>query len=150
MMSIANPKYVSELNELAQRSTDSAQAYQRALEEVDSGKLAAFCKRRVQEREKLAGQLRVRVEQLGEAPEEGGTLAGTAEKVLGKAKSIVMDDEQAILSELIRVEESLKDSFERYSQATTPELAQHEILGYYAEIAKTCSQLEELKADNAA
>lgn len=144
-MPIANPKYVSELNELAQRCTDSAGAYRRALLSVDSGRLAAFCKRRAQDREKLAGQLRIRVKEYGESPHEGGTVSGAAEKVLGEAKSLVMDDEDAILSELVAVEEALKEFCERYAEATASDSENYDISEDYAEITKSCAMLKELK-----
>lgn len=88
-MPIDNPKSVIELNELARLCTDSAETYRRALDIVDSPRLAAFCKQQAEERDVMAGQLRIRVDEWGETAEEGGTVVGAAEKTLTSVKSMV-------------------------------------------------------------
>lgn len=143
-MSLSNPKYVAELNELAQLCTDSADAYRRAVEQVESADLASFCKRRAESRETIAGQLRATVDQLGETPEEGGTARGTAERVLGEVRSLVGDDEEAILSELVRIEGVLKDRFEVHLDAGTAQEVDEAIARHYRTIEDDYRELSAL------
>ena len=149
-MSISNPKYVSELDELAQRCTDCAEAYRRAMEQVESAQLAGFLKRRADQRDKLAGQFRTRIDQLGETPEEGGTLRGSMEKVLAEAKGLVGDNEKAVLSEVVRMEGVLKDRLAFFLDAGVPPEAQAAIKGLSAEVENDFRQLCDLVGERVA
>lgn len=141
-MSVSNPKYVSELNELAQLCTDCADAYRRAVDQIAAADLASFCKRRAESREMLAGQFRMRVDALGEAPVEGGTLRGTMEKLVGEARSLIGDEDKAILSELVRIEGVLKDRLEFFLGAGVPVEAEAAIRRHRETIADDFRELQ--------
>ena len=149
-MSIPNPKYVSELNELAKLCTDSAETYRRAVDVLESPRLAAFCKQQAEDREMIAGQFRVRVDELGQDAEEGGTVRTVAEKVVSEIESLFSGDGQAILSELIRVDGHLKERFEALLQGGVPPGSEGVIETGYRVVKDGYRALTELAANDAA
>ena len=140
-MPIPNPKYVAELNELAELCTDSAEAYRRAVQSVGSADLAAFCKRCAEERELMADQFRLRIEELSETVDEGGTLRGAAERLVSEAKSLVGDDEEAILTELVRLEGRLRERFEDFLDSGLPAEAESMLKKYYGTMSTSYRNL---------
>lgn len=143
-MSIPNPKYVSELNELAQLSSDCAETYERAAEIVEQADLAGFCKRRAEERRVMAGQFRILVDELGEKAAEGGTIRGAVEKLVSESKGLVMDDTEAVLTELVRIEGHLKERCETFLDASTPSETTDLLNKHYDTIARGYRELQAL------
>lgn len=145
-MVISNPKYVSELNEIAQLCTDLAESHERAVQTVTSSQLAGFCKRRAEEYRRMAKQFRLRIDELGETPDEGGSLRGAAEKVLSDVKGIVGDDEDAIISEVSRLEDQIVERFELFLDAGVPPEADSLIRKCHSTVADGYAELQRLSA----
>lgn len=110
-------KYTEEisnkLNELLIKNYDAEKGYMNAAENVDSPTLKIFFKRRATERSEFAKELRIEILQYGEIPEKTGSFEGTMHRNWMTLKSLFStNDEEAILEEAIRGEESSLEEYD--------------------------------------
>jgi len=111
-------KYTEEisnkLNELLVKNYDAEQGYIEAYKNVESNDLKMFFKRRASERSDFAKELRTEILQYGQIPEDSGSFKGALHRNWMNLKSLFSsNDDQAILEEAIRGEES---SLEEYDE----------------------------------
>jgi uncharacterized protein (TIGR02284 family) len=101
------------LNTLIKTVNDSIQGYQESAKDIGNQRLASLFQDRAMERQKVATMLQAEVGRLGGDPSDGGSILGSAHQVFLNMKSAITGkDDDAILAEVQRGEEYLRDKFD--------------------------------------
>lgn len=109
-----NQDQISTLNELIETTIDSITGYEDSAKNVDNERFRQIFRQRADERQRVVEDLRSEVRRLGGNPEEGGTFLGKAHQRFEDLKAAVTGrDEKAIINEVERGEDYLKEKFER-------------------------------------
>lgn len=109
-----NQSQITILNELIETTLDSVTGYEDSAENVDNDSLRETFRKRADERQKVASDLRSEVRRLGGDPEESGTFLGKAHQRFEDLKAAITGrDEKAIVNEVERGEDYLKAKFEK-------------------------------------
>ncbi len=104
---------ISTLNTLIATTIDSITGYEDAAENVDSERFREIFRQRASERQRVVEDLRSEVRRLGGNPEDDGSFMGkTHQRFLDLKAAIAGRDEKAIVSEVERGEDYLKEKFE--------------------------------------
>ena len=104
---------ISTLNTLIATTIDSITGYEDSAQNIDSERLREIFRQRADERQRVVEELRSEVRRLGGDPEEGGSFMGKAHQRFEDLKAAVTGrDEKAIINEVERGEDYLKDKFE--------------------------------------
>ena len=108
-----NGNDVSTLNSLIKTLNDSINGYQESAKDIGNQRFATMFQERAQERQGIVSQLQAEVARLGGDPDSGGSLLGGAHQVFLDMKSAITGkDDDAILAEVQRGEEYLRDKFD--------------------------------------
>ena len=108
-----NGNDVSTLNSLIKTLNDSINGYQESAKDIGNQRFATMFQERAQERQGIVSQLQAEVARLGGDPNSGGSLLGGAHQVFLDMKSAITGkDDDAILAEVQRGEEYLRDKFD--------------------------------------
>ena len=112
---------ITTLNTLIATLIDSVTGYDDAAANIDgSSRLQALFRERATERRQVVEDLRGEVSRLGGDPEDDGSFLGkTHQRFLDLKASITGRDEQAIVNEVERGEDYLKDKFETALKSDT-------------------------------
>ena len=106
-------KAISTLNTLIATTIDSITGYEDSAQNIDSQRLREIFRQRANERQDIVEQLRAEVRRLGGKPEDGGSFLGKAHQRFEDLKAAVTGrDEKAIINEVERGEDYLKQKFE--------------------------------------
>ena len=109
----ANTKEVSVLNTLIATLLDSVDGFQKSAGDIDNSALADKFNARARERQAAVAKLQAAVASLGGNPEDDGTFLGGAHRAFQSLKEAVMSrDDKAIVAEIERGEDYLKNKFE--------------------------------------
>lgn len=101
------------LNTLIATLLDSVDGYQKSAGDIENQALADKFNSRARERQSAVAKLQAAVAAAGDNPEDDGTLLGGAHRVFLNLKEAVMGrDDKAIVSEIERGEDYLKEKFE--------------------------------------
>ncbi|MFC7536765.1 PA2169 family four-helix-bundle protein [Sphingomonas sp. GCM10030256] len=101
------------LNTLTATLIDSVNGYSDAAEDAQLGRFQQIFRQRADERSKLAEELRAEVRRLGGNPEDDGSFLGAAHQRFMDLKSAITGrDDKAIINEVERGEDYLKEKFE--------------------------------------
>jgi uncharacterized protein (TIGR02284 family) len=104
---------IATLNTLIATTIDSITGYEDAAQNVDSERLRELFRQRASERQRSVEDLRAEVRSLGGNPEDDGTIMGkTHQRFLDLKAAIAGRDEKAIINEVERGEDYLKEKFE--------------------------------------
>jgi uncharacterized protein (TIGR02284 family) len=104
---------ISTLNTLTATLIDSVTGYEDAASNSEAGRFAQIFRERAQERQQCVQELRAEVQRLGGNPEDDGSFMGkTHQRFLDLKAAITGRDEQAIINEVERGEDYLKEKFE--------------------------------------
>jgi uncharacterized protein (TIGR02284 family) len=104
---------IATLNTLIATTIDSITGYEDAAQNVDSERLRELFRQRASERQRSVEDLRAEVRGLGGNPEDDGTIMGkTHQRFLDLKAAIAGRDEKAIINEVERGEDYLKEKFE--------------------------------------
>jgi uncharacterized protein (TIGR02284 family) len=104
---------IATLNTLIATTIDSITGYEDAAQNVDSERLRELFRQRASERRRSVEDLRAEVRRLGGNPEDDGTIMGkTHQRFLDLKAAIAGRDEKAIINEVERGEDYLKEKFE--------------------------------------
>lgn len=105
-------KDISTLNTLTGTLLDSVEGYRKAASDIDRPELASRFLARADEREAAARRLQEAVRAAGGNPTDDGTLLGGVHRsFLGLKDAITGNDDKAIINEVERGEDYLKDKF---------------------------------------
>jgi uncharacterized protein (TIGR02284 family) len=104
---------ISTLNSLIATTVDSINGYEDSAKNIDNERFREIFRQRANERQQVVEDLRTEVRRLGGDPEEGGSFLGKAHQRFEDLKAAVTGrDEKAIINEVERGEDYLKEKFE--------------------------------------
>ena len=112
-----NSHDVSVLNTLIATTLDSMKGYRESAEDSENSTHAQFFREMAEERSQVASDLQAHVRSLGGDPEMDSSTAGAAHRGWVNLKSAITGhDEQAVVNEVERGEDYLKEKFEAAMQ----------------------------------
>lgn len=104
---------ISTLNSLISTTIDSITGYEDAASNSEAGRFQQLFRDRANERQRVVEELRSEVRRLGGEPEDGGSFMGkTHQRFLDLKSAITGRNDQAIINEVERGEDYIKDKFE--------------------------------------
>ena len=110
---MASTTEIATLNTLTATLIDSVRGYRDAASHTDSGRFQEMFRKFADDRSQCAEQLRAQVTSLGGSPETDGSIMGkTHQRFLDLKAAITGHDDKAIINEVERGEDYLKDKFE--------------------------------------
>ena len=108
-----NQDQIKALNELIETTIDSITGYEDSAQNIEHERFRQIFRQRADERQQVVEDLRSEVHRLGGNPEESGTLLGkTHQRVEDLKAAITGRDEKAIINEVERGEDYLKNKWE--------------------------------------
>jgi uncharacterized protein (TIGR02284 family) len=104
---------ISTLNGLISTTIDSITGYEDAASNSEAGRFQQLFRDRASERQHVVEDLRSEVRRLGGEPEDGGSFMGKTRQLFLDLKSAITGcDDQAIINEVERGEDFIKEKFE--------------------------------------
>jgi uncharacterized protein (TIGR02284 family) len=104
---------ISTLNTLIATTIDSITGYENSAKDIDNQRFAEIFRQRANERQQIVQELREEVRRLGGDPEDSGSFMGKTHQRFEDLKAAITgQDEQAIVNEVERGEDYLKEKFE--------------------------------------
>ena len=104
---------ISTLNTLIATTIDSVNGYEDSAENIDNERFREMFRQRASERQEVVQQLREEVRRLGGNPEDDGSFLGKAHQRFEDLKAAITGrDEKAIINEVERGEDYLKEKFQ--------------------------------------
>ena len=101
------------LKTLTSTLNDSVNGYRDAADHAEGSEFQQIFRDNAAERERVAGELAGEVRRLGGTPDEDGTMLGkTHQAFLGLKAAVMGRDDKAIINEVERGEDYLKEKFE--------------------------------------
>ena len=108
-----NKDQITTLNTLTATLIDSVTGYEDAASNSDAGRFQQLFRERASERSRVVEDLRAEVRRLGGNPEDDGSFLGKShQRFLDLKAAVTGRDEQAIINEVERGEDYLKEKFE--------------------------------------
>lgn len=138
---------ISTLNTLIATTTDSINGYENSAEEVRNARFQEIFRQRATDRQRVVSKLRDEVRRLGGEPEEGGSFLGKAHQRFEDLKSAITGgDDQAIINEVERGEDYLKEKFEAALNGGTLSGESRSVVeGCYQSVREGHDQMSQLK-----
>ena len=104
---------ISTLNTLIATTIDSVTGYENSAKDIDNQRFAEIFRQRADERQQVVEDLRNEVRRLGGDPEDSGSFMGKTHQRFEDLKAAITgQDEQAVIDEVERGEDYLKEKFE--------------------------------------
>ena len=104
---------ISTLNTLIATTIDSVTGYENSAKDIGNERFAQLFRERADERQQVVQQLREEVRRLGGNPEDDGSFLGKTHQRFEDLKAAITgQDEQAVINEVERGEDYLKEKFE--------------------------------------
>jgi uncharacterized protein (TIGR02284 family) len=104
---------ISTLNTLIATTIDSVTGYEDSAKNIESEQFRTIFRQRADERQQVVEELRNEVRRLGGNPDDSGSFLGKAHQRFEDLKAAVTGrDEKAIINEVERGEDYLKEKFE--------------------------------------
>ena len=104
---------ISTLNTLIATTIDSITGYENSAKDIDNQRFAQIFRERANERQRVVQELRDEVRRLGGNPEDDGSFLGKTHQRFEDLKAAITgQDEQAVINEVERGEDYLKEKFE--------------------------------------
>ena len=104
---------ITTLNTLTATLIDSVNGFENSAKDLDSDQFRQIFRQRADERQQAVELLRTEVRRLGGDPEDGGSTLGNLHQRFEDLKSAITGkDEKAIINEVERGEDYLKEKFE--------------------------------------
>jgi uncharacterized protein (TIGR02284 family) len=111
---------ISTLNTLIATTIDSVTGYENSAEDIENSRFAEIFRKRASERQRVVSELQNEVRRLGGEPEDGGSFMGKTHQRFEDLKAAITGgDDQAIVNEVERGEDYLKEKFETALNAGT-------------------------------
>ena len=104
---------ISTLNTLIATTIDSVTGYENSAKDIENQRFAEIFRQRASERQQVVEELRSEVRRLGGDPEDSGSFMGKTHQRFEDLKAAITgQDEKAIVNEVERGEDYLKEKFE--------------------------------------
>jgi uncharacterized protein (TIGR02284 family) len=138
---------ISMLNTLIATTIDSVTGYEDSAQNIDDGRLRDIFRQRANDRQQVVDQLRSEVRRLGGNPEEDGSFLGKAHQRFEDLKAAVTGrDEKAIINEVERGEDYLKEKWQAALQSGDLTGESHDVVERcYQSIKSGHDQMSQLK-----
>jgi uncharacterized protein (TIGR02284 family) len=137
---------VGTLETLTTTLIDSVNGYRDAAENADGTKFQEIFRRNADERSRVAEELRAEIRRLGgNAPDDGSVLGATHQRFLDLKAAITGRDDAAIVNEVERGEDYLKEKFETALKADIAPETRSIIERAYQSVRKGHDQIRDLK-----
>ena len=142
-----NSESIATLNTLIATTIDSVTGYEDSAANIDNQQLAETFRQRASERQQVVEELREEVRRLGGNPEDDGSFLGKAHQRFEDLKAAVTGrDEKAIINEVERGEDYLKDKWQTALQAGTLKGESHDVVERcYQSVKQGHDQISQLK-----
>ena len=138
---------ISTLNTLIATTIDSVTGYENSAKDIDNQRFAEIFRQRADERQQVVEDLRNEVRRLGGDPEDSGSFMGKTHQRFEDLKAAITgQDEQAVINEVERGEDYLKEKFETAlnSDALSGE-ARSVVERWYQSVRSGHDQMSQLK-----
>lgn len=138
---------ISTLNTLIATTIDSVTGYENSAKDIHDDRFREMFRSRADERQKVVEELRGEVRRLGGDPEEGGSFMGKAHQRFEDLKAAITGrDEKAIINEVERGEDYLKEKFQAALQGGTLHGESHDVVERcYQSVKAGHDQISQLK-----
>ena len=137
----------STLNTLIATTIDSITGYEDSAQNIDNERFREIFRQRANERQQIVEQLRSEVRRLGGEPEDGGSFMGKAHQRFEDLKAAITGrDEKAIINEVERGEDYLKDKWQTALQSGELKGESHDLVERcYQSVKSGHDQMSQLK-----
>lgn len=138
---------ISTLNTLIATTIDSVTGYEDSAQNIDNERFREIFRQRASERQEVVEQLRAEVRRLGGNPEDDGSFLGKVHQRFEDLKAAVTGrDEKAIINEVERGEDYLKEKWQAALQSGTLHGESHDLLQrLYQSVKAGHDQMSHLK-----
>lgn len=138
---------ISTLNTLIATTIDSVTGYENSAKDIHDDRFREIFRSRADERQRVVEELRTEVRRLGGDPEEGGSFMGKAHQRFEDLKTAISGrDEKAIINEVERGEDYLKEKFQTALQSGTLHGETHDLVERcYQSVKQGHDQMSQLK-----
>ena len=143
---MANEDTISTLNELIETCKDGQNGFQEAAEGVERSDLKSLFYEYSQQRSQFAGELQSLVREIGGDPEDSGSVAAAVHRGWINIKSAVTGkDDNAILSECERGEDSAKNAYQKATEQDLPANVKTTIQEQYNAVKQAHDKIRNLR-----
>ena len=138
---------ISTLNTLIATTIDSVTGYEDSAKNIDNERFREIFRQRADERQDVVQQLRAEVRRLGGNPEDDGSFMGKAHQRFEDLKAAVTGrDEKAIINEVERGEDYLKEKWQTALQSGDLDGESHDVVERcYQSVKSGHDQMSQLK-----
>ena len=138
---------ISTLNSLIATTIDSIDGYTESARDIESTRLGTIFTQRAGERRQVASKLQAEVVRLGGTAEDDGTVLAAAHRRFVDLKSVVTgQDDKAIINEVERGEDHIKEKFEAALADTELSPATRNVIQQaYTSVRQGHDQIRDLK-----
>lgn len=138
---------ISTLNTLIATTIDSVTGYEDSAKNIHDERLREVFRSRADERQQVVEELRSEVRRLGGDPEEGGSFMGKAHQRFEDLKAAITGrDEKAIINEVERGEDYLKEKWQTALQSGNLHGETHDLVERcYQSVKQGHDQISQLK-----
>ena len=142
-----NNDAISTLNTLIATTIDSVTGYEDSAKNIENERFREIFRSRADERQKVVEELRSEVRRLGGDPEESGSFLGKAHQRFEDLKAAVTGrDEQAVINEVERGEDYLKEKWQTALQSGDLDGETHTVVERcYQSVKSGHDQMSQLK-----
>lgn len=142
-----NNEAITTLNTLIATTIDSVTGYEDSAKNIDSERLREIFRSRADERQRVVEELRAEVRRLGGDPEDSGSFLGKAHQRFEDLKAAITGrDEKAIINEVERGEDYLKEKWQAALQSGNLHGETHDLVErLYQSIKAGHDQISQLK-----
>jgi uncharacterized protein (TIGR02284 family) len=142
-----NNEAITTLNTLIATTIDSVTGYEDSAKNIDSERFREMFRNRANERQQVVEELRAEVRRLGGDPEDSGSFLGKAHQRFEDLKAAITGrDEKAIINEVERGEDYLKEKWQAALQSGNLHGETHDLVErLYQSIKAGHDQISQLK-----
>jgi uncharacterized protein (TIGR02284 family) len=144
---MAEQESITTLNTLIATTIDSVNGYEDSAQNIDNERLREIFRQRASERQEVVQQLREEVRRLGGNPEDDGSFLGKTHQRFEDMKAAITGrDEKAIINEVERGEDYLKEKWQAALQSGNLQGESHDIVERcYQSVKSGHDQMSQLK-----